>query len=107
VKQIIAELNPVLRGWGNYFRTGNADREFNRMDSFVWQCLRRWRFRRGGQGPAKRPAFSSHQLSAMGLYRLFGRVQYPAQATPRKSSLSRVPENGPHGLKGEIRNGLA
>jgi hypothetical protein len=26
VKQIIAELNPVLRGWGNYFRTGNADR---------------------------------------------------------------------------------
>ncbi len=28
VKQIIAELAPVLRGWGNYFRTGNADREF-------------------------------------------------------------------------------
>jgi RNA-directed DNA polymerase len=24
VKQIIAELTPVLRGWGNYFRTGNA-----------------------------------------------------------------------------------
>ena len=24
VKQIIAELNPVLRGWGNYFRTGNT-----------------------------------------------------------------------------------
>ncbi|MBI3682998.1 MAG: hypothetical protein HY235_21715 [Acidobacteria bacterium] len=20
----------MLRGWGNYFRTGNADREFNR-----------------------------------------------------------------------------
>src|SRR5438034_1239524 len=29
VKQIIAELTPVLRGWGNYFRTGNADREFH------------------------------------------------------------------------------
>src|SRR5215469_7366369 len=28
VKQLIAELTPVLRGWGNYFRTGNADREF-------------------------------------------------------------------------------
>src|SRR2546427_4185671 len=34
-KQIIAELTPVLRGWGNYFRTGNADREFHNMDSFV------------------------------------------------------------------------
>jgi hypothetical protein len=77
------------------------------MDSFVWQCLRRWQFRRGGQRPAKRPAFSSNQLSAMGLYRLFGMVKYPTQATPRKSSLSRVPENGTHGLKGEIRNGLA
>jgi RNA-directed DNA polymerase len=22
VKQVIAKLNPVLRGWGNYFRTG-------------------------------------------------------------------------------------
>jgi hypothetical protein len=25
VKRTIAELNPVLRGRGNYFRTGNAD----------------------------------------------------------------------------------
>jgi RNA-directed DNA polymerase len=32
VKQMVAELTPVLRGWGNYFRTGNADREFNKMD---------------------------------------------------------------------------
>src|SRR3984885_9340882 len=31
VKQLIVELNPVLRGWGNYFRPGNADR-----DSTVW-----------------------------------------------------------------------
>jgi hypothetical protein len=31
---------------------------------------------------------------------LMGTVGYPAQATPRRSSLSRVPENGPHGLKG-------
>lgn len=106
VKQIIAELNPVLRGWGNYFRTGNADREFNRMDSFVWECLRRWQSRRGGQRPAKRPPFSGAQLSAMGLFRLLGTVKYPTQATPRKSSLSRVPENGMHGLKGDFGNGL-
>lgn len=33
-------------------------------------------------------------------------INIPAQATPRRSSLSRVPENGMHGLKGEIRNGL-
>jgi len=30
-----------------------------------------------------------------------GTVKYPAQAPPRRSSLSRVPENGMHGLKGD------
>lgn len=107
VKQIIAELNPVLRGWGNYFRTGNADREFNKMDGFVVYSLRRWQHRRGGQRPTRRPRFTWDQLCGMGLHRLMGTVKYPAQATPRRSSLSRVPENGTHGLKGEIRNGLA
>jgi group II intron reverse transcriptase/maturase len=107
VKQIIAELTPVLRGWGNYFRTGNADREFNKMDYFVVRSLRRWQFRRGGQRPTKRAPFQFDQLYGMGLHRLMGTVKYPAQATPRRSSLSRVPENGTHGLKGDIRNGLA
>ena len=101
VKQLIAELNPVLRGWGNYFRTGNADREFNSMDHFVVHRLRRWQYRRGGQRPTRRPSFTHAQLYAMGLHRLMGTVRYPAQATPRRSSLSRVPENGMHGLKGD------
>jgi len=107
VKQIIAELTPVLRGWGNYFRTGNADREFNKMDGFVVKSLRRWQYRRGGQRPTKRAPYTGDQLYGMGLHKLMGTVKYPAQATPRRSSLSRVPENGMHGLKGEIRNGLA
>jgi RNA-directed DNA polymerase len=101
VKQLIAELNPVLRGWGNYFRTGNADREFNKMDYFVVRRLRRWQHRRGGQRVTKRPPFTRSQLYGMGLHQLQGTVQYPAQATPRRSSVSRVPENGMHGLKGD------
>jgi len=107
VKQIIAELTPVLRGWGNYFRTGNADREFNKMDGFVVKSLRGWQYRRGGQRPTKRKPFTGDQLHGMGLHKLMGTVRYPSQATPRRSSLSRVPENGTHGLKGEIRTGLA
>jgi len=43
----------------------------------------------------------------MGLYRLRGTVKYPAQAARRRSSLSRVPENGTHGLKEFVENGLA
>jgi RNA-directed DNA polymerase len=105
VKQIVAELTPVLRGWGNYFRTGNADREFNKMDGYVVKSLRRWQYRRGGQRSTKRPPFSGDQLYGMGLYRLMGTVKYLAQATPRRSSLSRVRENCTHGLKGVLRNG--
>ena len=107
VKRIIAELPPALRGWGNYFRTGNADREFNKMDYFVVKSLRHWQYRRGGQRPTKRAPFTGDQLYGMGLHKMMGTVKYPAQATPRRSSVSRVPENGMHGLKGEIRNGLA
>jgi hypothetical protein len=92
---------------GNYFRTGNADREFNHVDAFVIRSLRRWQYRRGGQRATKRPPFAWDQLRGMGVYRLLGQVKYPAQATARTSSLSRVPENGTHALKGDFRNGLA
>lgn len=101
LSEIVEELTPVLRGWGNYFRTGNADREFNKMDSYVVKRLHRWQYRRGGQRIAKRNPLTSEQLyRKMGLHQLQGTVNYPAQAAPRRSSVSRVPENGTHGLKG-------
>ena len=101
VKQIVAELTPVIRGWGNYFRTGNAGREFNKMDGFVFRSLRRWQYRRGGQRATKRPPFTGDQLYGMGLHKLMGTVKYPAQASPGRSSVSRVRENRTHGLKGD------
>jgi hypothetical protein len=36
---LLAELNPVLRGWGNYFRWGNSARKFSRIDSYVQERL--------------------------------------------------------------------
>jgi RNA-directed DNA polymerase len=86
VKQIVAELTPVVRGWGNYFRTGYADREFYKIDAFVVKSLRRWQYRRGGQGATKRPPLTGDQLYGMGLPQLMGSVQYPTQATPRNAS---------------------
>jgi RNA-directed DNA polymerase len=100
VKQIIAELNPVLRGWGNYFRTGNADREFNRLDTFVYRRLHRWQIRRGGQRATKRKAWTCEQFYGIGLHRLQGTVRYPTHATPGRLSLSCVRENRTHSLKG-------
>jgi RNA-directed DNA polymerase len=101
VKEVITALNPVLRGWGNYFRTGNADDKFNRLDRYVHARIIRWLWRRSGQRRRFRAkAWPSDRLHAFGLHRLQGTVRYPSQASLRRPSLSRVPEIGTHGLIG-------
>ena len=49
VKVIIDDLNPVLRGWGNYFCTGNASRKFNQLDGYVYRRLHGFMVRRRGR----------------------------------------------------------
>jgi RNA-directed DNA polymerase len=105
VKQIIAKLNPVLRGWGQYFRTGNADRKFNQLDMYVYRRLTGWMSRRGGQRTGRVEKWTHDRFVAMGLYRLRGTVRYPAQATQRRSPVSRVRENRTHDLKGLLKTG--
>jgi group II intron reverse transcriptase/maturase len=39
IGQLVAELNPVLRGWGNYFRWGNSAGKFTQIDSYVQERL--------------------------------------------------------------------
>lgn len=108
VTEVMAALNPVLRGWGNYFRTGNADRQFNSMDRYVVDRLDHWQARRGGQRRAfRRELWSQYRYWDMGLHRLQGTVRYPAQAAPVRPSLSRVWENHKHGLKGGSGTGPA
>ena len=46
---MIAELNPILRGWGNYFRTGNAAEKFVQIDRYVAWRLKRLLVKRKGR----------------------------------------------------------
>ena len=39
IREVIGKLNPVLRGWGGYFRTGNASGKFNAIDRYVRERL--------------------------------------------------------------------
>jgi group II intron reverse transcriptase/maturase len=100
VKQVIAKLNPVPRGWANYFRSGTTSREFLKVDRYVYTRLVRWLYRRAGQRQGRWKKWTSEQFWGMGLYRLRGTVRYPAQAASVRSSLRRVRENRTHGLKG-------
>jgi RNA-directed DNA polymerase len=39
---LIAELNPVIQGWANYYQTCVAKKVFNRADAQTYQKLARW-----------------------------------------------------------------
>lgn len=41
-RMLIAELNPIIRGWSNYYRTANAKRYFSLMDHKLFQSLWSW-----------------------------------------------------------------
>ncbi len=46
VIDVIKKLNPILRGWANYYRFCNAKETFGYIDHRVWQMLWRWSIRR-------------------------------------------------------------
>jgi group II intron reverse transcriptase/maturase len=82
LRDVIADLNPVLRGWANYFRTGNAAKKFNRVDAYVWRRLRSLRVKRAGRNlkPGQTRTWSPDFFHAIGLVRLRGTIQYPEAA---------------------------
>ncbi len=79
LRAVIAVLNPVLRGWGAYFRTGNASKRFNQVDSYVWQRLRRLRIQRKGRSlkPGEAARWTRESFWNLGWHRLRGTIQCP------------------------------
>ena len=83
VRVLIAKLNPILRGWGNYFCTGNAAKKFNQLDDYVWQRLRSFLVKRKGrhlQPDETRAWTKDFFVEHHGLHRLRGTVRYPEAA---------------------------
>jgi RNA-directed DNA polymerase len=83
LREVIAPINAVLRGWGGYFRTGNADAKFNQLDTYVYRRLRSLRVKRAGSklraGQAERWT-RDYFVEGLGLHRLLGTVRYPGAA---------------------------
>ena len=46
VDDVIKWLNPIIRGWGNYYRYSNSKETFAYIDFRIWQMLWRWVLRR-------------------------------------------------------------
>jgi RNA-directed DNA polymerase len=79
LREVIAELNPILRGWGNYFRTGNASVKFVQIDRHVERRLRGLLRKRYGRHlrAGQAATWTRESFEALGLYRLRGTIRYP------------------------------
>lgn len=79
VRMVIKNLNPVLRGWANYFRTGNAGNKFIQLDRYVQGRLRRLLCKRYGRNlrPHHWKLWTDDWFKEQGLHRLRGTIRYP------------------------------
>jgi RNA-directed DNA polymerase len=82
VQQVVKLVNPILRGWVNYFRVGNSGRAFNLIKEEVEKKVRR--FVRKNQ---QRPGFGWKRWSTEVIYGQWGlfndyQVRYFRAASP-------------------------
>jgi len=89
VRLVIDRINPILRGWANYFRIGHASRCFHYVRYWVEQKVRRHMMRAKGRG-----GFGWKRWSRKWLYRMLGlfadyRIRYyygPAARPARQAT---------------------
>ncbi|MBC6474344.1 MAG: group II intron reverse transcriptase/maturase [Hormoscilla sp. GM102CHS1] len=53
---LISRLNPIIRGWSNYFRTAVSKEAYSEMDHYLWTILWQWAKKR-------HPNKSSHWIA--------------------------------------------
>lgn len=79
---LVTELNPVLRGWGNYFQWGNSSRKFAQIDSYVHERLALFDSKkRRHSGRSWGEIHTYAWATTLGVYRLSGSIRYGQPAT--------------------------
>jgi RNA-directed DNA polymerase len=82
LKLLIERLNLFLRGWGNYFRTGNSAQKFVTLDRYVAWRLKRLLIKKRGRNLRAGQADRWHYkwFAEQGLHQLMGTIRYPKAA---------------------------
>jgi group II intron reverse transcriptase/maturase len=98
VRVLIERLNPVLRGWGEYFRSGNAARKFLDIDRYVSTRLRRFLVRRAGRNlrAGRAAQWTQEWFWGQGLHRLRGTVRYPKPSVLHEKAIAKPDAGKPH-----------
>jgi RNA-directed DNA polymerase len=80
--QLLAHLNPILRGWTNYFRFGASKRTFAYPDCYTWWRVARWLWKKDKQPSWKRlrrRELRNGEITAPGGYALFHPSRVPVE----------------------------
>ena len=81
IHEIVSELNPVIRGWGQFFRVGNSARKFTQVDSYVHERLALFdskKRRKSGRRWAQVHTYG--WFHSLGVYALSGTIQHGVTA---------------------------
>ena len=82
-RELIAELNPVLRGWGEYYKRAHVRKLFHQLDGWVRRRIWSHRFKRWRNGGWKQLP-NAKLYGEYGLVNLVGLI--PSIASARKQS---------------------
>jgi group II intron reverse transcriptase/maturase len=76
LEAVVENLNPVLRGWGAYFRYGNSAAKFDQIDAYVHQRLAMLASTKHGlRGWNWTTRFTHDWVTSLGVHRLGGTVR--------------------------------
>lgn len=78
LRELVVKLNPVLRGWINYFRSGNANRQFAQIHKYIWERIARFECkRRKRTAPYRNSKYDATWYQSLGIENLLGITKYP------------------------------
>jgi len=70
VEEVIEQLNPVIRGWVNYFKIANSSKKFGKIRLYAAKKVRKFmRRRRGKSGYGYKKYPDDYLYNRLGLYR--------------------------------------
>jgi group II intron reverse transcriptase/maturase len=81
---IIEDINPVIRGWGNYFKHSNCKTLFWELDCWTRNRVRAFKVK--GWGKRSHLKIPNRKLMNMGLCSLYGLLNRQAGLTPCKGA---------------------
>ena len=70
LEEVIGEINPILRGWHNYFKVGNGEPNFRRLDGFILNRLRIFVKRKHSDESRGCRRLADDLVDRLGLFRL-------------------------------------